>query len=234
MEIGKKWLWMIAVAALAVGPACGGGDDDDDDGAGDTGGDATPPTTPPVTPPAAQVSFAQQIHPVLVAKCAACHGTAWGSSDVNTSYQAALREVETSTPANSDLYERGNGEGHAKVFSDAEAALVLLWIQQGATGPAAPPTTPPTTPPATTVSFATQVHPILTASCTPCHGTTFASSAVATAFTGAQTRVNTSAPAESLLLTKGNALVAHGGGDRLSDADTQTILTWIQEGATNN
>jgi len=105
---------------------------------------------------------------------------------------------------------------------------VLQWIQEGAKGPA---TTPP--PPTTTVSFATQVHPILTASCIPCHSGTFASSTAATSFTETQTRVNTAAPAESLLLTKGNGQ-SHGGGDRLSDADAQTILTWIQEGATNN
>lgn len=216
MEIGRNWLWMVAVAALAVGAACGDDDDGDSGGAGDIPGDTNPP---------AAVSFEQQIHPVLVAKCSACHGTAWGSSNVITSYQAALVEVETSTPTNSDLYERGNGGGgHAKVFSDVEAALVLQWIQEGAKGPA-------TTP--TTVSFATQVHPILTASCIPCHSGTFASSSAATAFTEAHTRVNTGAPADSLLLTKGNGQ-SHGGGDKLSDADAQTILTWIQEGATNN
>jgi uncharacterized membrane protein len=220
MEIGRKWLWMVGVAALALGAACGDDDDGDDDGAGNVPADGNPP--------AAQVSFEQQIHPVLVAKCGACHGTAWGSSNVSTSYQAALLEVETSTPANSDLYERGNGEsGHAKVFSDAEAALVLQWIEQGAKGPA------PTTP-QPTVSFSAQVHPILTASCTPCHSGTFASSTAATSFAEAKTRVNTAAPAQSVLLTKGTAQVAHGGGDRLSDADAQTILTWIQEGATNN
>ena len=130
MEIGRKWLWMVGVAALAVGAACGDDDDGDDDGAGNVPADGNPP--------AAQVSFEQQIHPVLVAKCGACHGTAWGSSNVSTSYQAALLEVETSTPANSDLYERGNGEsGHAKVFSDAEAALVLQWIRAGREGPGA-------------------------------------------------------------------------------------------------
>jgi len=112
MEIGRNWLWMVGVAALAVGAA--GGDDDDETSGG--AGDSPPGDT---TPPAA-VSFEQQIHPVLVAKCSACHGTAWGSSNVSTSYQAALLEVETSTPANSDLYVRGNGGGgHAKVFSDA-------------------------------------------------------------------------------------------------------------------
>jgi cytochrome c5 len=222
MEIGRSWRWMVGVAALAVGAACGGSDNGDGGGAGDIPADANPP--------AAEVSFEQQIHPVLVAKCGACHGTAWGSPNVNTSYQAALLEVETSTPTNSDLYERGNGGGgHAKVFSDAEAALVLQWIQQGAKGPATTPTAPQTT-----VSFSTQVHPILTTSCTPCHSGTFASSTGATSFAEAQTRVNTGAPAQSALLQKGNAQVAHGGGDKLSDADAQTILTWIQEGATNN
>ena len=163
---------MVGVAALAVGAACGGSDNGDGGGAGDIPADANPP--------AAEVSFEQQIHPVLVAKCGACHGAAWGSPNVNTSYQAALLEVETSTPTNSDLYERGNGGGgHAKVFSDAEAALVLQWIQQGAKGPA------PTTP-QTTVSFSTQVHPILTASCTPCHSGTFASSTAATSFAEAK------------------------------------------------
>jgi uncharacterized membrane protein len=221
MQIGRHWLWMVGVAGLAF-VACGGDDNGDSGGAGDIPEDTNPP---------AAVSFEQQIHPVLVTKCGACHGAAWGSTDVSTSYQAALLEVETSTPTNSDLYERGNGlaGGHAKVFSDAEAALVLQWIQEGAKGPATTPTTP-----TTTVSFSTQVHPILTASCIPCHSGNIASSTVATSFAAVQSHVNTAAPAQSELLQKGNALVLHGGGDRLSDADAQTILTWIQEGATNN
>jgi hypothetical protein len=115
MRVGRGSWWGIGVA-LALGAGCGGNDNGDASGAGD----------PPV-------SFKQQVHPVLAAKCGACHGAVWGSADVNTSYQAARLKVETSTPANSDLYERGNGQaGHQKVFSDEEAALVLEWIVQGA------------------------------------------------------------------------------------------------------
>jgi hypothetical protein len=107
-------------------------------------------------------------------------------------------------------------------------------------GAAAPPptTTPPPTgcqPPATaTVTFSGVVHPILIAKCGGCHGTTFGSSTRATAYAAAQTRVNTTTPAQSILIQKGNNEVTHAGGDQLTAAEVTSITTWVTECAQNN
>lgn len=103
-----------------------------------------------------------------------------------------------------------------------------------APGPTPTPTPAPTPPTTATAPFSTAVHPILTAKCGACHGTTFGSSDRATAYAAAQTRVNTAAPASSTLLQKGNGTVAHAGGDQLDPAEVTSITTWITEGAQNN
>lgn len=114
------------------------------------------------------------------------------------------------------------------------------------------------TPSPTPVSFASAVVPLFTSKgCngTGCHtGATPAgglslsgtASAVFTALsnggasqTGSVREVNTTTPADSLILTKpltGSA-VTHSGGKQYtstSDAAYVTILTWIQQGAPNN
>jgi cytochrome c5 len=105
----------------------------------------------------------------------------------------------------------------------------------GSTKPAA--CTPPVT---ASVKFSTDVHPILVASCGTCHNdasTTlpkFGSATVATSYAAVQPFVNTTNPAASVLLVKGNGGSSHGGGDRLSDTDTATIQKWITECAQNN
>jgi hypothetical protein len=104
-------------------------------------------------------------------------------------------------------------------------------------GAAAPPPqqpqtcTPPTTP---TATFSGAVHPILTSKCTPCHADSFGSSNVATSFAAARARVDVTSPAQSTLIRKGDAQVAHGGGDRLDPADVTTLTTWVTECAQNN
>lgn len=97
------------------------------------------------------------------------------------------------------------------------------------------PTPAQCTPPATaTAPFTTAVQPILTSKCGTCHGTTFGSSDRATAHAAALSRVNTSTPAQSTLLQKGNGTVAHGGGDALTDQEVTTLTTWVTECAQNN
>jgi hypothetical protein len=110
----------------------------------------------------------------------------------------------------------------------------------GAAAP--PPTTPPATctPPATaTAPFSTAVHPILTARCASCHGTSYGSATVATARAAAQARVDTANPEQSTLVQKGDGRVAHGGGDALdpgltTTTEVTTVTTWITECAQSN
>ncbi len=96
------------------------------------------------------------------------------------------------------------------------------------------------TPPGTaTVMFAADVHPILTASCGTCHGDAgtaakYGSATAATSYAAVQAKVNTTAPATSVLLVTANGGNGHPGGDRLSDLDSATVLAWITECAQNN
>ncbi|HET8539457.1 MAG TPA: hypothetical protein VFL83_06260 [Anaeromyxobacter sp.] len=96
------------------------------------------------------------------------------------------------------------------------------------------------TPPATaTVRFAADVHPILTASCGTCHGdagtlSKFGSATDQTSYDAVKAKVSTATPAQSRLLVKGNGGDGHVGGDRLSDADSARIQTWIAECAQDN
>jgi hypothetical protein len=84
------------------------------------------------------------------------------------------------------------------------------------------------------VTFSGVVHPTLIANCGGCHGTTFASTNRATAYAAAQTRVDTDAPAQSVLIQKGDNQVAHVGGDQLDPGEVTSITTWVTECAQNN
>ena len=107
-------------------------------------------------------------------------------------------------------------------------------------------------PPATaTVTFAANVHPILsrtgqlasatTTGCGDCHGASsslpkYGSATLAESYAAVSAAVNTQAPDDSLLLKKGNVTTGttHAGGDRLSDAEAAAIRQWIAECARNN
>jgi hypothetical protein len=108
----------------------------------------------------------------------------------------------------------------------------------GGGAPAPPPVT--CTPPATaTAPFSTAVHPILTARCGSCHGTSYGSSTVATALAAAQAQANTADPEQSTLIQKGDGRVAHGGSDALdpgltTTTEVTTVTTWITECAQSN
>jgi len=101
------------------------------------------------------------------------------------------------------------------------------------------------------VSFLADVHPIFTArTCTGCHGASggldlsgAAATVHAALFTGGNSgsAVDLGTAANSLILTKpldpGQGGTPHGGGaifGTTADADYQTILAWILQGAANN
>jgi hypothetical protein len=123
----------------------------------------------------------------------------------------------------------------------------------GSPAPAAP--APPagvcTPPAAPTVTFAANVHPILsrtgqaasptTTGCGDCHGATsglskYGSATLAESYAAVNAAVNTQAPDDSQLLKKANVTTGttHAGGDRLTDTETAAIRQWIAECAQNN
>lgn len=93
----------------------------------------------PDDPDVEVVSFSEDIIPIFSDNnCTACHDTggqipdltaANAYSSINTS-----RYINTSSPEESNIYTRphpSNSGSHPK-YSEAEAALVLTWIKQGA------------------------------------------------------------------------------------------------------
>jgi OmcA/MtrC family decaheme c-type cytochrome len=125
-----------------------------------------------------------------------------------------------------DKYHHGDDAGAAA------PAPTPVTTTTPAPGPT--PVTTTTPGPTTTATFSGVVQPILTSKCGSCHGTSFGSSTRATAYTAAQSRVNVTTPDSSLLIQKGDARVAHGGGDQLDPAQVTSITAWIREGAQNN
>jgi hypothetical protein len=108
---------------------------------------------------------------------------------------------------------------------------------EAAPAPAPATCTPPTAP---TTFFADDVHPLLQAQCTPCHGDSattlpkFGSADRATAYTAARAAVNLTTPAQSTLIRKGDAQITHGGGDALDPEHVASITAWVDECALNN
>lgn len=92
----------------------------------------------------------------------------------------------------------------------------------------------------TALSYETAVHPILTAKCAGCHGSSGSASSskfvvsgtIATDYQTVLNLIDVKSPTESALLKKGSGQ-GHGGGSILSPSSTeyQTIEQWISDGA---
>ncbi|MCK3684749.1 hypothetical protein [Maribellus sp. YY47] len=93
------------------------------------------PTVNPDDPNAAEVSFSAEIVPIFASKCTGCHTTGKQLPDLTSdnafSSLNSSRYVNKSTPASSLIYTKATGN-HSATFTSAEAAKVLLWINQGA------------------------------------------------------------------------------------------------------
>ena len=94
---------------------------------------------PDVPSPDQPVSFANDIQPVFNQGCnnTGCHSTGMVSPDLSSgkSYNSlfASNLIDTLQPSQSVLYtEMKSGGGMSSYCSQAQAELVLLWIQQGA------------------------------------------------------------------------------------------------------
>lgn len=93
----------------------------------------------PDDPDVEQVSFSEDIIPIFTGNnCTACHGTGGQIPDLTPdnafSSLNTSRYINTSTPEESLIYTRPHPEGsgsHPK-YSEADAALILVWLKQGA------------------------------------------------------------------------------------------------------
>jgi len=93
----------------------------------------------PSDPDAPEVSFSTEIVPIFTSKCIACHYTGNQIPDLTASnaYSSVntSRYIKTSSPESSLIYthpDPGTSEHNWAKYSEAEAALVLTWITQGA------------------------------------------------------------------------------------------------------
>jgi len=86
---------------------------------------------------AVQISFSEEIVPILEAKCTSCHQTGKQFPDLSgSSAYSTIRSgyVDKDNPENSKIYTKPNpsNTGSHPEYEEAEAALVLIWIKQGA------------------------------------------------------------------------------------------------------
>lgn len=92
----------------------------------------------PDDPDAPQISFASQVVPIFSSKCISCHDSGGQVPDLTSANAFAslntTRYINSASPAESLIYTRPNptnNDSHPK-YSEAEAALILGWLQQGA------------------------------------------------------------------------------------------------------
>ena len=86
------------------------------------------------------VSFSTQIVPIFTNSCVSCHKTGGQAPDLTAAnaYNSiqSMKLVNTAAPVTSKIYTeplKANATVHSwKKYTDAEAQLVLTWIQQGA------------------------------------------------------------------------------------------------------
>ncbi len=82
------------------------------------------------------VIYSTQIQPIFTAKCISCHNTGGTAPDLTEgkSYNQVVPEhVNLTNPPESNIYKvPTSATWHTKKYSSSEAALVLIWIEEGA------------------------------------------------------------------------------------------------------
>ncbi len=81
-------------------------------------------------------SFANDVEPILRAKCVRCHGNSGRFSITNNApYAGTMQFTDTTTPASSRLLQKGSGtisHGGGAIFSSTDVTTISDWISQGA------------------------------------------------------------------------------------------------------
>ena len=234
---------------------------------------ATPRPDPrqPPAPSDGDVSFVQHAVPILIGKCGRCHIDDDKGELSMMSYASLMRGAATAgrviVPQDAagsrlvEIIESGDMPRGGLRITPAELATLKRWIDQGARFDGDSPQTPlarlapgvvPSRPepvrvmPSTgreTVSFASDLAPVLASKCTNCHGTNrprnqFSVNTIQRLMRGGDSGppVLPGRPAESLLVQK---LKGTAEGQRmpanqppLSDETIAAFEKWIAEGAT--
>jgi hypothetical protein len=91
----------------------------------------------PIVIPNTDLSFANDIQPILTSNCVECHPPTKGL-DLNaaTSYAALVPKfvavADSANPQGSKLYQKLIGSSHSPRTNDVEKQEILKWISQGA------------------------------------------------------------------------------------------------------
>lgn len=90
----------------------------------------------PTDPTVEDISFATEILPIFTSKCASCHDGSpqpdLTEANAYNSLTSTSRYINADSPEESLIYTKSLPSGSHTKYSEAEAALVLTWITQGA------------------------------------------------------------------------------------------------------
>lgn len=97
--------------------------------------DEIPP--PKIEIPDTTISFSLNIIPIFESSCAisGCHDGTWKPNlEANVAYDELTTKgyINTSSPANSELYTKIDGGSMQQYATDQDRALILQWITEGA------------------------------------------------------------------------------------------------------
>ncbi len=94
------------------------------------------PVTVPTTTTTTAPQFANDVQPILTSNCAGCHGNSGTFSITNNPpYTGTMQFVDTTTPTNSRLLQKGKGiisHTGGVQLSDSEYITIRDWISAGA------------------------------------------------------------------------------------------------------
>lgn len=177
--------------------------------------------------PDTPVDFVTEIEPIFAqAGCTMCHTS---SNKLNLTAGKAytslmtLNMVDTLNPANSKLLTQINSGHNSSSVTDAQKALILKWITEGAVGEIVP------------VSYSAEVEPIWAKyNCTMCHGGSTApdlrkdKSYDSMISNGSVVAKNLNSPLLKKIDEK------HNGAGNLTQTEKDLVKTWILQGALKN
>jgi hypothetical protein len=189
------------------------------------------------------VCFERDVFPIISANCtqSGCHNAVdrKNGRDYST-YEGILRDVRKGDYRASSLFQvisRSSGEVMPpkpySTLSDDQILLIATWIQEGATHDTCSMTT--TCDTTGTISYTTQVKPILQTWCNGCHGGTAQAGAgiVLSTYSGVKSAVDNGSLVGSINQNSGYSPMPKNG-NTLSACNLATIQKWVDAGAPAN
>jgi hypothetical protein len=193
-----------------------------------------------------RICFVQDILPMMLSSCGVtgCHDAITAEhGHVFTDYNSILEHgIEPFDPDNSEIYEVVTETGGDRMPPSPRNPLTLeqisalrKWIEDGALNSDCPADICDT---AGTISFSTQIFPVLQANCAGCHNSSIANGNVnLSSYNQVLTQVQTlrnGTPVLSGVVNRTTGFVAMPLTFSLQDCDITAIEKWIAQGAMNN